>query len=279
MGEMLTLLVMGIVQGVTDIFPVSSTGHLALLRQVFQSRDVNLSLAAGLHSGSLVAITYYFQHDLKVLWRSFLESLKSIRNSRPFVSLAPEQLLPYRYTVSLLPVAIEGLALQSLAQRSFEQQMVPVLLLIVNGMIILVTAVIARGERSINELTWREFFLLGAFQGIAVLPGISRLGVVLCTGLLYRLKWQDSLKLTFIQSIPVVIGALMVEGAGIIATLQQHPRLIISFLMATTLAGIGSWFSLHFLNSGLLERRKLALFGYYCLMVGSFFSVYLLFWK
>jgi undecaprenyl-diphosphatase len=279
MGEMLTLLVMGIVQGVADIFPVSSTGHLALLRQVLQSRTINLSLAAGLHSGSLVAITYYFKHDLLMLWRNFIGSLKNIRKSRQFVSLAPEQLLPYRYAVSLLPVAIEGLALQSFAQRSFEQEMVPVLLLILNGIIILVTSVIASGERSINELTWREFFLLGIFQGIAVLPGISRLGVVLCTGLLYRLKWQDALKLTFIQSIPVVIGALLVEGTGIITTLQQHPQLIISFLIATALSGIGSLLSLHFLNSGLLERRKLALFGYYCLMVGSFFSVYLLFWK
>jgi undecaprenyl-diphosphatase len=283
MGEYLTLLVLGLVQGLTDIFPISSTAHLALLRQLLDVQTFNLSLAAGLHSGSLVAIAYFLRKDLAIIWMHFLESIKHVRMrvAGEGVSsyLSPEMMLPYLYGLSLVPVAVEGLTLRQLAQDIFGQGTLPVFLMIVNGLIILVTALFARGERTIKELVMLEFLLIGAIQGLAVLPGISRLGLVLCTGLLLRLRWQEALKLTFLLSIPVVIGALLVEFRSISGTLQATPDLILPFLLANLFACAGSWFSLKLLTSQLLERRKLAFFGYYCLMLGIFSSVYLYTWN
>lgn len=283
MGEILTLIVLGVLLGLADIFPISSTGHMALLRHILNLQPYDFSLAVGLHGGSLIAITYYFRRELVILWRNFITSLKLIwlraDESNNVNLLPPEALLPYRYIVSLFPVAVEALALRGITQSIFVSESAPLILLMLNGGILLVTALIARGERSIKELTWKEFILIGVIQGVSVLPGISRLGVVLCTGLLFRLKWQEALKLTFIISIPVVIGALIVESRGIFNTLQAHPELIASFLSGCLLACLGSWLCLVFLNSQLLERRRMILFGYYCIMLGSFSFVFLYFWQ
>lgn len=283
MGEKITMLVLGLVQGLADIFPVSSTAHLALFRQILQARSFDLSLAAGLHGGSLIAIVVFFRRDLALLWMNFARSLERMgsrftgRGNGPLLST--DNLTPYLYGLSLIPVAIEGLSLRDAARNIFDQDLVPMLLLILNGGMILFTTLLARGERTIKELKAHEFLLIGVIQGAAVLPGISRLGIVLCTGLLLRLKWQEVLKLTFILSIPVVIGALIVEGSMIFSTLQSRPDTIAAFLGGNLLAGLGSWYGLQILTSRLLERRKLALFGYYCLMLGMFASAYLYFWQ
>lgn len=283
MGDFLTLLVLGLVQGLTDIFPVSSTAHLALLRQLLDVQTFDLSLAAGLHSGSLIAIAYFLRKDVAVLLMNFFLSLRHIRRrvagGRSFPYLSAQMLLPYLYGLSLVPVAVEGLTLRQIAQDIFGQDMLPLFLMVLNGFIILTTTLVAKGERTIKELRTLEFLAIGIIQGVAVLPGISRLGLVLCTGLLFRLKWQEALKLTFILSIPVVIGALFVEFPSIWSTLASSPELILPFLLASLLAFLGSWFSLKLLTSQLLERRKMALFGYYCLMLGFFSSVYIQFWK
>lgn len=283
MGEKLALLMLGLVQGLTDIFPVSSTGHLAILTQVLNIRSLNLSVVAGLHSGSLIAIVIFFKKELGVLWMDFLGSLQIIHwNMNQKASravLSAENLTPYLYASSLLPVALIGLFFRKTAQLVFSQEMLPVLLLSLNGGVILVTTLVAKGERAIKELTLKELLVIGTVQGIAVLPGISRLGLVLCTGLLFRLKWQDALKLTFILSIPVVIGALIIEFGNILITIQNSPGLIVPFLGGCVLAGIGSWFSLNILTSKLLERKKMTLFGIYCLILSIFSLAYLYFWE
>lgn len=283
MDGFLTWLLMGLVQGLTDIFPISSSAHLALLRQLLNAQSFDLPLAAGLHSGSLVAIGIFFRKELGALWKELLKSMAQmgswITGKRTGVFLSAEYMTPYLYGLSLLPVIIEGLTLRLIAQEIFSQRFLPLIFLMLNGVIILVTAFVVRGERTIKELKWTEFLLIGAIQGLAVLPGISRLGLVLCTGLWQRLKWQEALKLTFLLSLPVVFGALILESRNIISTVAGDPKLIVTFLAGSLLSCLGSWFSLKFLTLRLLERRKLALFGYYCLMLGSFSSLYLYFWK
>ena len=276
-------LMVGLVGGLTDILPVSSTAHLSLARQLLGISYLDLSLAAGLHSGSLIAIAVFFRKELGSLWNSSKESLHWIRKRMSgrsnSLSLSPDAMTPYLYGLSLLPVAIEGLTLRNMAQDIFTHPYQPLLFLILNGTMILVTALFVQGERTIKELSWWEFLLIGVIQGLAVVPGISRLGLVLCTGLWRRLKWQEAVKLTFVLSIPVVVGALLVEFRNITSLITGDTRLLFVFSTGTFSAFIGSWLGLKLLTSRLLERRKFALFGYYCLMLGSFSALYLYFWK
>jgi len=283
MDGILAWILMGLVLGLTDVFPISSRGHLALLGQLLNVQSFDLSLVVGLHSGSVIAIAIYFHKEFGSLWKNLLESLKHlgdwVTGRSISLSLSAENTVPYLYVLSLLPVAIEGFALRDSAEKVFADPFLPLMFLMFNGVIILITALIVRGERTIKELKWTEFLLIGMLQGLATIPGISRLGLVLCAGLWFRLKWQETLKLTFVLSIPVVLGALAVENQGILQAMESTPRSIVPLAMSALLAFLGSWLSLKLLTSRLLERRKLALFGYYCLMLGSFAWIYLYFWN
>lgn len=275
------LLVLGLLQGLTEVFPISSTGHLAVFRQIFNLPAFNLALAAGLHGGSLVAIGIYFRKEIGDQLRNFQVSLVgwlkiSRQASRPFQT--SEHAVPYLLALSLIPVAIEGLVLRPLAEGIFDQQNLVLFLLIVNGGIILLTAFNTHGERTIKELKWNEYLLIGLVQGVAVLPGISRLGIVLCTSLWLRLKWQEALKLTFILAIPVLGGALIVEAKDIIQAAAEIPNAYAFLMTGVLLSAISSWLGLRLLTSRWLERRKVSFFGYYCMMFGAYGLLYLHFW-
>ena len=282
MGEFLIWLVMGLVEGLTNVFPISSTAHLSLLGRLLRVQPFDLPLVAGLHGGSLIAITVFFHTEFENLWKAFVESIKYgwawISRRQKSFALPFETMTPYLYGSSLLPVAIEGWLLRPYAEETFGHEYLPLIFLIINGAIILLTAWFVKGERTIREVRWWEFLTIGMIQGLAVMPGISRLGLVLCAGLAFRLKWQEALKFTFIVSVPVVVGAIAVEFGNILFSLENNPNLIFVFLVGNLFAYFGSWFSLKLLTSKLLERRKLALFGYYCLMLGSFSSLYFYFW-
>jgi undecaprenyl-diphosphatase len=283
MNEFLAWLMMGMIEGVTDILPVSSTGHMSLARQILDLDFFNLSLAAGLHGGSLIAVTLFFRQELQILWRAFIGSLKIlaawITRRTPELRFSPETTIPYLYGLSLVPVAIEGWKFRPIAQGIFAHDYFPLLFLVVNGVIILITTWFVKGERTVQELHWYEFLVVGIIHGLAVVPGISRLGLVLCMGLWYRLKWQEAVKLTFILSVPVVIGAVAMEIGEILRYMAGDLALMLAFLAGNLLAFTGSWLGLRLLTSRLLERKRLALFGYYCVMLGTFSTLYLQFWK
>jgi len=282
MGLAFPLILFGILQGFTEVFPVSSSGHLSLASQILKYHNLDLKLAVALHIGSLIAITLYFHKDITTLWLNFHRSLPALLrwmqgNVSPF-ALAGEQRLSYYMVLSLMPVMFEGWFLERIAAQVFEHPYWASLFLMINAGLLLITARITHGERTLKELSLRDFLLIGSLQGLAVLPGISRLGIVICTGLWLSLNWQEAIRLAYLISIPVIAGSMLLEGNGILRLLQSNPNLATSLFMAMGFAAIFSFLGMKFLTSRYLERRKLAFFGSYCFMVGMASLIYLYFW-
>jgi undecaprenyl-diphosphatase len=273
----------GILQGCTDVFPISSSGHLALARQFLNYHDLNLGLAASLHIGTLIAIVIYFYHDLTYLWSGFRSSLVGLRHwtgegATPF-GLDGEQNIIYYLILSLIPVSLEGLLLKNVASQVFEDAIWVSVFFIINALVLTITAWNAHGERTLKELSLGDFLWIGLVQGIAVLPGISRLGIVICAGLWRRLNWQEALRLAFILSIPVVAGSMVLEGKDILGLLINHPTMVVALVLAISFAAVFSFIGLKFFTSRYLERRKLAFFGNYCFMIGLTSLIYLELWR
>ncbi len=275
-------LILAALQGVTEVFPISSTGHLAVFRQIMTFPLLNLPLTTGLHGGSLIAIMLYFHRDLSAIWYNFRCSLDDLhdwaKGGKSPLSRPREHFVPYLLALSLAPVAAEGLLLRPIAERAFQEHYLVLFFLILNGVMILAAAFLTDGERTMKELSWWHYLVIGLVQGFAVLPGISRLGVVLCACLWCRLKWQVAIKLTFILAIPVLMGGMLVEAGDVLRAVSGDFQLALLLAAGVVIAAIGSWFGLKLITSRLLERHTLALFGYYCMMFGSFFLVYLFFW-
>ncbi len=275
-------IVLGIVQGLTEVLPISSSGHLALAQKLLNVDMLTLTSAAALHGGSLLAIAWWFRHDLRALGRSFWASRPYWKNpSQLFLSRPNEYRVPYFIALSLIPVAIEGIWLKPEADSLFLEHAnwVP-LLLVLNGFIILATAWLTQGEKRLDELTLKEYLLIGFIQGLAVLPGISRLGLTLCAGLWCGLNWYEALRLTFILAVPTIIGAVILQLPTLWEGVMANPLTfvtpkIFALLISSVVVTITSLFGLYTLTSGLLERRTLYFFGYYCCLLGIFAFTYM----
>jgi len=281
--EKFALYLLGVIQGMSEVLPISSTGHLALVQRFFSISQFSLSQAAGLHLGSALAIFVWFFDDWRKLWHSWVSSLKDLRENikgRKFAIKfhTSNHYTPYFLALSLLPVAVEGFFLQKKADQVFSSGYFAPIFLILNAGVLVFAATRTRGERMLQEITWYEGLIIGAIQGIAVLPGISRLGLVLCTGLWLGLNWKEAIRLAFILAVPVIVGAFLLKSPDLVSLFQDWMS-ILSFLVAITLTFTFSMVGLKFLTSRVLERKTLKFFSIYCLTIGLFFLVYLIFWR
>jgi undecaprenyl-diphosphatase len=269
--------VYGVIQGLTEVLPISSSGHLSIAAIVPAFPPINLTVIFILHSGSLVAITWWFRKDLHLLWHQFSRSLVVLRSGTgSFDSLSSYQKVPYLMGLSLLVTLVIALALKGLAEAVLVERYWTSIFLFLNGLILSATAWRSRGALTVDELTWKDYLYIGIMQGVAIIPGISRLGMVLCASLLRRLGWYESLRLSFLLSIPTVAGGLLLQLLNI-ANLPFRTFSITELLLGAIVALIASLAGLYFLSGTLLEKRSLTTLGYYCCMMGAFSFLYLVF--
>lgn len=279
-----SFIILGLVQGFSEVLPISSSAHVTLASRLFSIDISNLALSAGLHIGSLIAIIFWFRRDIYILWHGFRDSWHGIgawlRQKGPSPMVQPsEQSMPYFMALSLVPIALEGIILKPWAENVFKSPYWTSALLIINGLLILATARWTRGERTLSELEWWEYLLIGALQGFAVLPGISRLGLTLCLGLACRLNWYEALRLTFLYAVPVLTGAILWQTPDLAQTLTNAAGLAPGFIVSLGVVFIASLLGLRFLMASMLERRTLVFFGQYCCMAGLFTFVYFGVWR
>jgi undecaprenyl-diphosphatase len=176
---------------------------------------------------------------------------------------------------SLAVTATTGLMLKPFAESFFaDTRLIPALMLI-NGLIIVGVARLAGGNKRINDLSWREYLLIGLAQGISVLPGISRFGLTLCAGLMCGLSWFEALKLSFLLSLPTFLGAIALELSLNYFTGETTPLNVVGLLIGITTAGLIGYAAIRLLLKESLDTRsKFRFFGHYCVTVGLFFFLF-----
>lgn len=266
----------GIVEGVTEVFPVSSSAHLALtgafVVDTFHHRSLSFTEAIILHSGTFAAILVFYQKDVIRLWLILTRQSATILLGRaPSQDLPRGNNIPFLMIVSLVFTASVGLILRPVGQILFVVPELVSVLLLINGVVILLTSRVEIGHKSIEDLKLKDFVLIGIFQGLSIVPGISRFGLLLCAGLIRKLSWFEAVKLSFLLSLPTVFGAAVVELAGYLrySSLQLIDIASLGLgVLISGLVGAGSIYLL--LNNSLHERKKLIYFGFYCILTGVY---------
>lgn len=279
--EFIAIFVFGLIQGLTEVLPISSSGHLSLANIILPLPNVNLTIAAVLHVGSLAAIVWWLRRDLRLLWQRLSSSLTMIlkrprKREKASNRLTAYQKMPFLILLSFLPTMIIGLLLKPLADALFENKLLPFVFLIVNGLLLLITARQSYEAKTPDELDWKDYIFIGTMQGIAVIPGISRLGITLCASLWRGLGWYESVRLSFILSIPAILGGVTIqlfELGNAPTDVFTSPELILGVLVSL----IASLLGIKVLSRTWLEKKSLLPFGYYCCMLGTFSFVYLAF--
>ncbi|HBT39881.1 MAG: undecaprenyl-diphosphate phosphatase [Pseudothermotoga sp.] len=233
-GRILNQLFLAALQGATEFLPVSSSGHLLLFSNLLQV-NIDLQMVVMLHAGSLLAIVL-------LVYRGIFRALK---NWRILINLL----------ISTLPAMLVGLLFEEQVESVFSSLSFLPFFFIVTAVFLLLAS-LKDGDRSLDQMSPKHALLIGLFQAIAVLPGVSRSGMVLSAALLLDYRREESVTYTFLMAIPVLLGASLLKLGE--ASLAMNLAFLVSFL--------SSLLALVVLKKVVLVR-KLRWFAYYCLFI------------
>lgn len=204
MSELLHLIFVAIVQGITEWFPISSDGHLILVDNLL-GREPNFLFDVALHFGTLMAVFVYFGREITDILRDFLSGNWGSENGKLGVLIL----------VGTLPVVFFGFLLRDIVELSYSSLTVAAVGFAVTGVTLLIAVVYKpKRESSLSGLSYRDALLIGLAQVTAIMPGISRSGTTLVAGILLGLKIKDSAKFSFLLSVPAVFGANVLVMGG-----------------------------------------------------------------
>ncbi len=262
----LQAIILGIVQGLTEFLPISSSGHLLLVPWLFnwhfllENPDLNKTFDVALHLGTFVAVVVYF-------WREIVKLIGAWARSIARRSLAdPEAKLAWLLIVSTIPAALVGVLFEDfITERLGKPWMIGVAMIVFAGFMYLIDH-IAKLDRDMEQLSWFDALLIGVAQALALLPGVSRSGITMMTGLLLRLDRESAARYSFLMSIPVIGGAAAFKGLKV-AQDGLPAGTATPFLVGMATAAISGlaaiWFVLAY-----LKRHNFNLFVVYRIVVG-----------
>jgi len=253
-------LLLGLLQGLTEFLPVSSSGHLVIVQHLLGVGGDMFFFDVVVHGATLLAVVVYFRRELKVLLRSLL----GLPGEAPVeLPCATAKSLWLSLVVGTVPAVLVGLTLKSEIESLFASRQAAPAFLLLTGVFLLVTRSRRDSERGVSAGT---AFLIGLAQGLAILPGISRSGWTIGAAILIGVNRRKSVQFSFLLSIPAVAGALLyelvqagsVEGQAVSAVLAGAAIAFLSGLLAIRIL------------FGFSSRGRLELFGLYCLAAGTF---------
>ena len=254
MANALESIILGIIQGIAEWLPISSTGHLRLAEHFLLRQQVPLLLSITLHVGTLAALLVFFRNDI----RNILSALYH----RDFKS-ENGKLIPLIIAGSV-PTAIIGFALSDTVE-SLSQQILPIAIALLLSGTLLYTSRFAK-EKTEN-VTYPTALAFGIAQGLAVMPGLSRSGTTLAVALLLGLKRDKAFRFSFLLSIPAVIGALGLEAYKEREALTQAGFGSFEILVGATAAMLVGYVALIFVHKT-VEDKRFHLFAFYCWLLG-----------
>ncbi|MCB1043344.1 MAG: undecaprenyl-diphosphate phosphatase [Acidobacteria bacterium] len=250
--------VLGIVQGLTEFFPVSSSGHLALAAWLGGQTEGDLTFDILVHLATLAAILVVFRHDWIQLARSVL--------MREHGDL-PRQ-LPLYLILATLPAVVVGLGFKDRVLWVHDRPYMVGALLCVTGLWLLGGLWRQDGTKSYVDLGWTTALIIGLAQAVAVLPGISRSGATIMMGIYLGLNRRDSARFSFMLAVPVIAGAGLLAIKDLLEMpSDQWQQLWGAYGLGFAAAFVSGLLALRLLM-WLLTGRRFFLFGVYCLVVG-----------
>jgi len=253
--------VLGVVQGLTEFAPISSSAHLVLVPWLWGWPGPALAFDTTLHLGTLAAILTYFWQDVWALAAGFWASIRERR-----LAEEPERRLPWLILVGSIPAALAGYLWEDFFARLFQSPLSVAGLLVGTGLILILGERVGRKERAMAQMRFLDALLIGLAQACAIAPGISRSGATISMGLWRGLGRRAAAQFSFMLAIPAVLGSGLWQLARLLGTPspQSWEVLAIGFFSAALSGYLGIKYLLSYLRTG-----RLYPFAIYSLLVGG----------
>ncbi len=260
--DIIHIIVLALVQGLTEFLPVSSSAHLILVPLITHWDDQGLAFDVAVHVGTLTAVVIYFRKEINKMFFAWFASLQGKHSE--------DSKLAWAVVVGTIPVGLAGLIFNDVISENFRTPLVIASTTIIFGLLLWYADRSAEHQRDEYSLSWKDIIVIGCAQAVALIPGTSRSGITITAGLLLGLTAQASARFSFLLSIPVILIAGGFEASEYlqVASINDMNDLIIGALISA----VSAYFSIHFFLK-LLERIGMTPFVIYRLLLGALLLV------
>ena len=250
-------LVLGILQGLAEFLPISSSAHLALAPWILHWPDPGLAFDVALHFGTLIAVLWYFRAE----WIALVISAKDIIVKRRVETDRERRVL--FLIVATIPGAIAGLALEKQAEHAFRAPSLVAIALIVMGIVLWAVDRFAANTRLLTEMRWSDALLIGLAQMFAIIPGVSRSGSTITAGRALRFNREDAAVFSFLMSMPIIAAAAVLKMPQALREQGLSAPMIVGILASA----ISGWLAISVLLR-VVTRHSYGVFAVYRVVLG-----------
>lgn len=254
LDQLIRIIILGLIQGVTEWLPISSSGHLRIAEK-FMGLEPPLLFDITLHVGTLIVVLSFFRGDVKRIFLAFIHL--------DFKSAEGRLILPLIF--GLIPTAILGLILKIMIENLSLLNILTIAFALLICGVILYSVKFSR--EGYGEINIKKALIVGLAQGIAVVPGLSRSGLTLAAALIMGVKREEAFRFTFLLSIPTIIGAFIITLLMDFNALSSAEVTYFEVMAGTVVAMVAGYFSLKALWK-IVKRQQLHFFAFYCWILG-----------
>jgi undecaprenyl-diphosphatase len=267
----LAAIILGIIQGMTEFLPVSSSGHLALAQHLMGISFPGITFEVVVHFGTVLSVIVFFWSDLQGIINTFIRGALALLQ-RKTIKFTPKERTAWHFgwliILGSIPTAVLGLFLGSIVEELFNSTRAIGLMLLLTGTLLWwIEGVTSPGGKDIEKMKPLDALFIGLAQGCAIFPGLSRSGSTIAGALLRGLNRETAMRFSFLLSLPAILGATILELKNIaLATLDGHIALI-DYGIGLLVAFFSGMLAIKLLFTA-VKQGKLHYFGYYCWLVG-----------
>lgn len=255
--DIIQVIVLALVQGLTEFLPISSSAHLILVPVISDWPDQGLAFDVAVHAGTLIAVVLYFRRELKTM---IVEWFGSLRGNH-----TPDSRLAWAVLLGTIPAGLAGLLFKDVISDNLRTPLVIATTTIIFGLLLWGADRNKKLVRDEHSLNWKDVLIIGVAQAIALIPGTSRSGITITAALMLGLNRQAAARFSFLLSIPVIVlagGVEMLDYIGVAST-QDINYLI----MGAMISALSAYACIHYFLK-LLERINMTPFVVYRMVLG-----------
>lgn len=262
-------IILGMVQGLTEFLPVSSSGHLIITQDLIGVTGDDEQVVAfdvALHAGTLVAVLTYFREDLSAVARGWVSSLRTRRAD------TPEQRLGWYIILGTLPAIVAFLLFSDLIDKA-EDNLVLISSMMIAVSFVFIAVEFVGGRKQVSELRWWHALVVGCGQAVALIPGTSRSGGTISAGMALGFERAAAARFSFLLSAPVVLAAVILKFPELVRACAENSSFLLATVLGVTTAGLSGYLAVSALLR-FLGGHSLAWFAAYRIPVGVLFLIY-----
>ena len=270
--------VLGILQGLTEFLPVSSSGHLVLGEHLLKMKFNDISFDVFLHFGTFLSVVMVFRKTIWGMIKALVEKIGMLYGKYSHASLSKSDRTHLTENWNLLclivlgsvPAGILGILFKEYIEKSFTSVFFVSIMLLITGLVLFLTRFVKRSE---GRIKLGDAFLIGIAQALAMLPGISRSGLTISTGIFRKVQREKAAEFSFLLSLPAIFGATVLKLKDVLN--HANPSFNMWFyLIGTACAFLFGCVAIKFLLN-VLRKGKFEFFGYYCFLIGFLSLIFL----